>query len=1236
MKISKLLVLSALCLTTASVKAEVPEGVWTMPEPQGLEFTTFTSDGTYYYLYNPGAKMFFASGNSWNTQASVRTFGYPFWVTESSEEGAPEGSYELWDDFSNADRTDVTGPHNLFTDDGGSTWVDHGSQANYSWMFEIVGDFVRFQNVALAAAKPEYAGTYIGWAGDYAGDKNSSVLKMIAPDTPGTCIDWRAVTTASYEEFVASEAYTVYTNGVECFFLAKQLRDLLVEAEGISADVAAQLAIYNNTASTKEELAQAIADAKAAIEKRKQELVDDNYDKATVENPVVVTDKFLVNPDFKGDDLKTGWSGTEFGSYGPKENAEHYNKTYDTYQDVNGGMKPGVYAVGVKAFYRAGNAQPAYDNFKADNAASKYAKLYAKIGSMTREQAIVSPCAPLLTEMQGKGSESSATDAETGETYWFPNNMEAAEYYMHTLGHYDNKVLIAVNAETDTLRLGVKKSSGVDGDWSIFDDFSLTYYGKGADACELYLNLALQAYEPYEVQEDVIFTESYLTAYNEKVNQTYTASSLEDVNNILAGIDGAYNDLLKNIQLWKDLAKAVEDAKKLPFIDRIDEIDLDAAYDLSDYLFASTGSSYGDQIEEHNMTNEELEAQLAQIAEWIEAVREAAQDLYQPGDDVTALLTNPGFDDDADINFGGAEGWTVEKIAGDGNLVRGPLGQGNKDLMESALGKMNYCFESWHVNQFDVWQEVKNAPMGVYEIQVQGYVRCENSGYTRGDEIQEQIPIYLYLNKAMTSFPSVYSEQRDGWEYTTVEGWTTEEINGYLYPNSMGGASQCFAHDMYKKSAYGLVAKKGDVMRIGVKGDVPSGDAWWCIWDSFKLIYQGFQADVVLPALQEALTTIDISQPMGKEWFEKAAAAQAEAEAAIATGDGKEMFDALSNVYDLTEGIRNSVALFAKLTKANEELGAAIWQSDNDDAKAEASALNETVQNGIENHEFSDDDVEGLLDQIQKMMTKLAIPANYKDATDDAPADFTNVIVNPAYDEGVSGWSGTGAAWSDNGWNAEIFGKDYDYYQDIAGLPEGTYQVGVQAFYRAGGATADYEAYVANPDSLNHAFIYAMNGDSIVSSVPMKRLAAEANVGDSYDGYVQVKASSEEGAGDGLYVCNNMTAAGDEFAAEKYINEGPIVKVLADGKLRIGLKKTTNITDNWTLFDNWTLKYFGSASAKTPSDDPSGIKNAENAPVVRVEFFTLDGRKANTVAKGIMIVKETLANGNVIVKKIQK
>ena len=208
MKISRLLVLTALWLgITGSAKAADLTGVWTMPDPSGsLVFTTITDDGERYYLYNEAAKMFFGSGNSWNTQASVRTFGYPFWLEATSEEDAPEGSYELWNDFYNPDRGDVSGPHNCFTDDGGSTWVDHASQGNYSWSFEIVGNYVRFQNVALIADKPEYEGKYIGFSGKYDGDKNSSVLKMFAPDEEGVSVDWRAVTVESYEEFAASDA----------------------------------------------------------------------------------------------------------------------------------------------------------------------------------------------------------------------------------------------------------------------------------------------------------------------------------------------------------------------------------------------------------------------------------------------------------------------------------------------------------------------------------------------------------------------------------------------------------------------------------------------------------------------------------------------------------------------------------------------------------------------------------------------------------------------------------------------------------------------------------------------------------------------------------------------------------------------------------------------------------------------------------------------------------------------
>ena len=97
MKLTKLLVLGVLLLFGTSANATVPDGIWTLPEPEGLEFTTFTDDGTRYYLYNPQTHMFFASGNGWNTMASLRTFGMEVWLSPATEANAPEGSYRLCD-----------------------------------------------------------------------------------------------------------------------------------------------------------------------------------------------------------------------------------------------------------------------------------------------------------------------------------------------------------------------------------------------------------------------------------------------------------------------------------------------------------------------------------------------------------------------------------------------------------------------------------------------------------------------------------------------------------------------------------------------------------------------------------------------------------------------------------------------------------------------------------------------------------------------------------------------------------------------------------------------------------------------------------------------------------------------------------------------------------------------------------------------------------------------------------
>ena len=210
MKFKKLLVLSALSLMGMNAWADVPDGVWSIPDPSAsLEFTEFNVDdvGTHVYFYNPVAKMFFASGNDWNTRASIASFGYEMWCEPSTEADAPEGSYELWDDCQHPNR--VLGYKNMFTDDGGSTWVDHADQGNYSWTVTKVGDAYRFQNVALIADKPEFDGKYMGWKGDYSDTR----LYMLAEGEGA--IDWKAVSYDSYQAFIASDNYAAYQNGVD-------------------------------------------------------------------------------------------------------------------------------------------------------------------------------------------------------------------------------------------------------------------------------------------------------------------------------------------------------------------------------------------------------------------------------------------------------------------------------------------------------------------------------------------------------------------------------------------------------------------------------------------------------------------------------------------------------------------------------------------------------------------------------------------------------------------------------------------------------------------------------------------------------------------------------------------------------------------------------------------------------------------------------------------------------------
>ena len=1232
MKFKKLLVLSALWLTASGAMAAIVDGVRQKPVPSAMQgFVASESTETYYYLYNVDAKGFFTEGNAWGTQVSIGSTGLKVaFIVDSDYEGA-----YLFNDFSNAKNSWKL----TFFDNEGSMFVDLGSQANYRWGVEEKGETFRLYAASDENGNPGWdattdeetgeeiehpayrEGQYMGW------DSSSSSTACVPylTEAEGHCINWA---------FVTEEVYNVYADEIAVYNAAEKLRAALddVKAKGFTA-TAEYDAVYANESATKADLEKAQADLNDAF-------VEWGKNNASVENPADMTSK-IVNPHFDNGDATTGWSGDAFGRGGTvSDGAEHYSKNYDTYQTITG-LAPGLYCVGVYGYYRSGNYDgTAQNHWLANDDASRYAKLYAKVGETTFETPIANVMSGAQTENPG-ANEVTYTDPDSEEevTVYVPNTMAEADKYFHDLNVYANKLYVAVD-ESGELTIGVKKTSQIGGDWSMFDDFSLSYLGTGADAAKLYLDETLKNYGEYTPEEGTIYTASYLTAYQDAINANdKVAENLAAATAIISGIDSKKKDLDKNIKLWQDLKDAADKGQKMAVDPKYDG--LLTIGDLADYV-----EEYEEIEAAAKLTNEELEAELAKVNEMIDQVINESKADVHDGKDMTDYIVNPTFETSTTKNTGTSQGWTVDRIDG-GNVVRGPLGKTNQDLIVASLGEQNFCFESWHCHKWDVWQEVEDLPVGMYELEVQGYVRCEVTGYNKGDELGEDYPspVYLYMNNAKSQFPSVYSQipaENGIDEFQIVEDWTQEEINGNYFPNSMGGAAQCFYIDkeagrdgMYKTTAYGLIAKQGDKFRIGVKMD--ANQDWWCIWDNFKLTYKTPTVEVVKPILDEELAKIDLSKPMGSNVYGTAEELKTKAAAAAEAEDGTKMFNVLADVYDLSASIQSSIALFEKMNKLGEDLQDAIDNSEADAAtKAAANDLRDKIYNGfVEQSALSDEEAQALIDAVADMEIKLALPAGMADASDENPVECTGVIKSPSFEtadmESTSeGWTNPGNLGNDDEQRSalaiEFWQTNFDMFQTIKGLPAGTYKMTVNAWVRLGSNEETYKAWNEDPNA-TMAYAYAVDGDSTVYAAPVANLM---KAGDNLSGSAEFAPNEEE-----VYYMPNTLVEGRDVIEQ---NEGlftteVICKVLEDGVLTIGIKKAETVTNSWVVLDDFRLFYLGANSSLTPSGDGTGINNAEIAGK-KVEFFSIGGARVSKPGKGVAIMKTTGANGDVKYQKV--
>lgn len=194
-----------------------------------------------------------------------------------------------------------------------------------------------------------------------------------------------------------------------------------------------------------------------------------------------------------------------------------------------------------------------------------------------------------------------------------------------------------------------------------------------------------------------------------------------------------------------------------------------------------------------------------------------------------------------------------------------------------------------------------------------------------------------------------------------------------------------------------------------------------------------------------------------------------------------------------------------------------------------------------------------------QFLTKDELVREFANATADSPVDATFFIQGQNFNRNDGNrngaWQGGPAFGGGNhtNWCAEKWNANYDIYQELTGLPNGSYRLTAQGFYRAGNGGTTETAQLA--------MLYAGN-----KSVPLKNILAEA-------GNEAISGNTSDVPGYGL-VPNNMETAGIAFAAGLYAGHS-IDVLVTDGTLRIGVKKDSLINSDWTIFDNFELAYLG-------------------------------------------------------------
>lgn len=213
---------------------------------------------------------------------------------------------------------------------------------------------------------------------------------------------------------------------------------------------------------------------------------------------VDVTDTYIMNPRFDNNDV-SGWWGTQFSISGNSgENGEHYERLFDSYQDLTG-LTPGHYRVSVQAYFRSGSADDDYTHYMSEDPTEyQMVQLYAQSSSDYRFSLVALASSGASKTDLGGGSSQTAGG-------YIPNTQTAARNWFNA-GYYWNSVEVTVGNDGQ-LTIGIRQDNHVGAsddpwggwggwgggsngqyEWTCVDNWKLEYLGELVSATSITLD----------------------------------------------------------------------------------------------------------------------------------------------------------------------------------------------------------------------------------------------------------------------------------------------------------------------------------------------------------------------------------------------------------------------------------------------------------------------------------------------------------------------------------------------------------------------------------------------------------------------------------------------------------------------------------------------------------------------------------------------------------------------------